>query len=228
MLFFFSSRRRHTRYWRDWSSDVCSSDLLDEQVAVIGVEDVAGDAGALRLPVEPGAERAVVDPVVADDHVDGCVQLDAADLVAVELPLDGDVVDVVVLDRREDATQVPHDAVLAAVVDRVAADDVRPDVLLVPADVAGREHGLELVLVAGLVAARCREVMPGGRLLADGDGRALGVVDDVVLDDPALGPVGADETGLVRGGRGPGARRLRQLKATDGDEVEVMLGGVED
>src|SRR3712207_2956981 len=27
--FFFSSRRRHTRYWRDWSSDVCSSDLLD-------------------------------------------------------------------------------------------------------------------------------------------------------------------------------------------------------
>src|SRR3712207_9485027 len=25
---FFSSRRRHTRYWRDWSSDVCSSDLL--------------------------------------------------------------------------------------------------------------------------------------------------------------------------------------------------------
>src|SRR5882757_10665841 len=27
MLVFFSSRRRHTRYWRDWSSDVCSSDL---------------------------------------------------------------------------------------------------------------------------------------------------------------------------------------------------------
>src|SRR5258707_12025102 len=25
-FFFFSSRRRHTRYWRDWSSDVCSSD----------------------------------------------------------------------------------------------------------------------------------------------------------------------------------------------------------
>src|SRR3712207_7704748 len=26
-LLLFSSRRRHTRYWRDWSSDVCSSDL---------------------------------------------------------------------------------------------------------------------------------------------------------------------------------------------------------
>src|SRR5947209_15917359 len=32
--FFYSSRKRHTRYWRDWSSDVCSSDLavaLDRQ-----------------------------------------------------------------------------------------------------------------------------------------------------------------------------------------------------
>src|SRR5256884_5255123 len=27
--FFFSSRRRHTRCSRDWSSDVCSSDLFD-------------------------------------------------------------------------------------------------------------------------------------------------------------------------------------------------------
>src|SRR3712207_5338002 len=35
-FFFFSSRRRHTRYWRDWSSDVCSSDL-----------DVAGEASSL-------------------------------------------------------------------------------------------------------------------------------------------------------------------------------------
>src|SRR5215510_240221 len=29
-FFFFSSRRRHTRWPRDWSSDVCSSDLLSE------------------------------------------------------------------------------------------------------------------------------------------------------------------------------------------------------
>src|SRR3712207_8525077 len=28
---FFSSRRRHTRYWRDWSSDVCSSDLCSKE-----------------------------------------------------------------------------------------------------------------------------------------------------------------------------------------------------
>src|SRR5690349_24532041 len=29
-FFFFSSRRRHTRSLRDWSSDVCSSDLLHQ------------------------------------------------------------------------------------------------------------------------------------------------------------------------------------------------------
>src|SRR6478672_2216697 len=31
-FFFFSSRRRHTRSDRDWSSDVCSSDLCIKQI----------------------------------------------------------------------------------------------------------------------------------------------------------------------------------------------------
>src|SRR3712207_2535375 len=31
---FVSSRRRHTRYWRDWSSDVCSSDLAQVGLGV--------------------------------------------------------------------------------------------------------------------------------------------------------------------------------------------------
>src|SRR5690625_7741592 len=36
MFFFCSSRRRHTRWPRDWSSDVCSSDLLG-----CGADDLA-------------------------------------------------------------------------------------------------------------------------------------------------------------------------------------------
>src|SRR5437879_10554246 len=56
-LFFFSSRRRHTRYIGDWSSDVCSSDLRPE---------VVGDTVALALPglghrvahEDPGGARA--------------------------------------------------------------------------------------------------------------------------------------------------------------------------
>ena len=35
VFFFFSSRRRHTRYWRDWSSDVCSSDLTGDRRVVV-------------------------------------------------------------------------------------------------------------------------------------------------------------------------------------------------
>src|SRR5690606_39302638 len=35
-VFFFSSRRRHTRFSRDWSSDVCSSDLDNKKPADAG------------------------------------------------------------------------------------------------------------------------------------------------------------------------------------------------
>src|SRR5437762_14016201 len=39
-MFFFSSRRRHTRYIGDWSSDVCSSDMLG--AAYLAVEPERG------------------------------------------------------------------------------------------------------------------------------------------------------------------------------------------
>src|SRR3712207_8306566 len=43
MCFFFSSRRRHTRYWRDWSSDVCSSDLMGTHGTVLdAVPEIEG------------------------------------------------------------------------------------------------------------------------------------------------------------------------------------------
>src|SRR5438128_4824131 len=49
-FFFFSSRRRHTRCYRDWSSDVCSSDL--GQLAVALVDD-PGTAQQLRPADRP-------------------------------------------------------------------------------------------------------------------------------------------------------------------------------
>src|SRR2546429_4843922 len=47
-VFFFSSRRRHTRCSRDWSSDVCSSDLpLDvEPIAVDSTDEIGEVARA--------------------------------------------------------------------------------------------------------------------------------------------------------------------------------------
>src|SRR5699024_4847913 len=38
LRFFFSSRRRHTRSKRDWSSDVCSSDLPGPQIAQVQLD----------------------------------------------------------------------------------------------------------------------------------------------------------------------------------------------
>src|SRR5207245_6719185 len=57
--FFFSSRRRHTRCYRDWSSDVCSSDLLDAEEdlhAVVGHVE-APDHQELPLTPAPGQQR---------------------------------------------------------------------------------------------------------------------------------------------------------------------------
>src|SRR2546422_11658642 len=58
-VFFFSSRRRHTRCSRDWSSDVCSSDLESpERLTKIGdphhVELVQADEGAGVVPPHAG------------------------------------------------------------------------------------------------------------------------------------------------------------------------------
>src|SRR5690625_1718811 len=58
VIFFFSSRRRHTRWPRDWSSDVCSSDLIRGPRARYGARSRPADARAKRhllldLKVEP-------------------------------------------------------------------------------------------------------------------------------------------------------------------------------
>src|SRR5690554_7559751 len=50
-VFFFSSRRRHTRCGRDWSSDVCSSDLLiqgGEGALDYGLVEQAGRLGRVE------------------------------------------------------------------------------------------------------------------------------------------------------------------------------------
>src|SRR5207249_6013319 len=58
--FFFSSRRRHTRSKRDWSSDVCSSDLMP---GLSGLDVL----GAIRA--EPATRTLPVLLVTADEDV---------------------------------------------------------------------------------------------------------------------------------------------------------------
>src|SRR6266436_1351899 len=48
-FFFFSSRRRHTRCSRDWSSDVCSSDLGDLLLLVVMHAEIAQESGRFNI-----------------------------------------------------------------------------------------------------------------------------------------------------------------------------------
>src|SRR5690606_40140040 len=60
---FFSSRRRHTRFSRDWSSDVCSSDLT---AVCFGVAIFAVSASP-REPAREGAAQPVAVPAQRTD-----------------------------------------------------------------------------------------------------------------------------------------------------------------
>src|SRR6266516_4944088 len=56
-FFFFSSRRRHTRLYGDWSSDVCSSDLAWLHLEVVrGILDEAA-RGSSEEPGQIGGEE---------------------------------------------------------------------------------------------------------------------------------------------------------------------------
>src|SRR5204863_3484834 len=58
-FFFFSSRRRHTRSLRDWSSDVCSSDLM--KLTCRSLDDEFAypfELGDNRQPLADGVESA--------------------------------------------------------------------------------------------------------------------------------------------------------------------------
>src|SRR5699024_1652340 len=74
-LFFFSSRRRHTRSKRDWSSDVCSSDLPD----FVKLAEAYGCVG-LRCERDEDIDATITKAMEIDDRpvvVDFTVSADA-------------------------------------------------------------------------------------------------------------------------------------------------------
>src|SRR5690606_40225403 len=71
-LFFFSSRRRHTRFSRDWSSDVCSSDLEDvvpadtPEVEVQTPPPAPAPEPVMEAEAAPAAPEAPAEPPAAE------------------------------------------------------------------------------------------------------------------------------------------------------------------
>src|SRR5690606_41171356 len=71
--FFFSSRRRHTRFSRDWSSDVCSSDLnsLVPVLTYMGAFFATMVTGAVVIETVfgwPGIGRLAYEAIVDRDY----------------------------------------------------------------------------------------------------------------------------------------------------------------
>src|SRR5260370_26683823 len=101
-FFFFSSRRRHTRFKCDWSSDVCSSDLgSGKGLGRTSVSATAGQAQdqrdlAGRLGIKPGQ---VVEEIGYDDDCDEQMRDSISAVQDVELVGEDfdDVVDVVLV-----------------------------------------------------------------------------------------------------------------------------------
>ena len=149
------------------------------------------------------------------------MQLDAAHLRAGILSLRVDVVDIIVLDQAEHGAEMAADPRLLAVEDLVVPDDVRADVLFAPSLVIGLEDGLQFPVEPDELPLDGPPVLTGGAVLAQADAAALGIADDIVLDDPSLAPVGAYQTGLEGRGRRPVHGRLGQVETLDRDEVDA-------
>src|SRR2546429_500990 len=95
VFFFFSSRRRHTRCSRDWSSDVCSSDLLQVNDQV-GSREIGGkelvvalvELEFLIVEIEIGENAVFFEEKVGEDEAEG---FDGQAFAKMLLPLDEEI-----------------------------------------------------------------------------------------------------------------------------------------
>ena len=188
------------------------------------VHQVLADARALGLPIAPYAHDAVVNVVAADGHVDGGVQLDARRFRAAQLLGIADMVNMAILNGGKHAAHAAHDAGLLAVVHFAPADDVAAHLFLQPPVVLAPAHGVPLHLGGGFDVLGVKvHIVFRVPVLAQGNAAAAAVADFAVLNDPALGPVGADHAVLIGGGRGPGGGGLLDIKTAHGDIAHAGL-----
>src|SRR6266516_7249101 len=66
--FFFSSRRRHTRSYGDWSSDVCSSDLRAEKAVDKLLQGMESSAELVQLSDAPAPEEIAISEAEASQR----------------------------------------------------------------------------------------------------------------------------------------------------------------
>src|SRR6266508_1785014 len=160
--FFFSSRRRHTRWPRDWSSDVCSSDLL---VALL--------LGKAAIASERGIELRVTDDTRLPEDVE-----DAQSLISVIGNLVDNALESVAGTRKgsgwiEVTIQDAPDGILLRVhdsgpgIDPTLAEEIFEDGFTTKVATGAQRRGLGLALVQQAVRRR------GGYVKVENDEGAL-------------------------------------------------------
>src|SRR3712207_8313939 len=109
VFFFFSSRRRHTRYWRDWSSDVCSSDL--RYVAAITGLRVRDATSGFRCYTKRALRRLLEGRIRAEGYaflVEATFRAHRAGLDIAEVPI-------TFTDRREGKSKISRKVIFESV-----------------------------------------------------------------------------------------------------------------
>ena len=167
-----------------------------KKIPVIIREYIAADPCPLGLPVQPNSQRAVMDVVMVDLGIHRTVKFYAGDLMPVKLMLHGNIVDLIAVDLAKGTAHVPHNCILSAIVDHIVPNNMRSDLLLIPSCTDPTEHRFHLILIARCFSGFGKFVISCGDFLSQAYRTAFGMVNMVVLNDPALAPMAAQQPQL--------------------------------
>src|SRR5260221_1304518 len=190
IFFFFSSRRRHTRSLCDWSSDVCSSDLRNDDGAYLSQQYllrpcrnlIRSGAVAAHDVSNPRERRPIIViewSILTERHFTACVSLAALGVQLKHLDLFGPIRETVLIAQKT-IKHAPSDELAGAVRTMASQDDVRSGRIFALANSEGTLHALNYQVH--------RPAIPfAGLVLIGPPGRAVGTVARAQLAAQASG-----------------------------------------
>ncbi len=119
------------------------------------------------------------------------------------------------------------DTVLTAIVDGVIPDDMGTDFLLAPAVALRGKYSFQLILISRFILPDGAVVLPGRAFFPDTDRTTFGIMNDIMLNNPAFAPVYAEQSRLVSRGRRPWSCCMGHFKASYRNIVDPGLFRIE-
>ena len=189
--------------------------LAVEIVQGVVMTHIAGDAGALGHPIHPQCAHGAINMIAGNQGVNRRVKLDRRLLGSIKNRLHVDIVQNIVGDLAEDRPETADDARLSTMGNGVVAHDMTADALAIPSALQCALNGFDIT--AGGIG---RGVVKLITIFAEGDPDAARMADNTVFNNPALTPMGTDQTNLLGCRRGPVGGSVTQVESAHGDEVD--------